>query len=211
MGDLSFQGVKTGGVFGFFHNQLTRLREKYLPYMGYRNIVWQDGYEADDLIAALCKRFTPKSKDDAIIVSSDADLFQLLSNPRVSIWNPQKKVLLTGEKFREKYGIDPTMWASVKAVAGCLSDNIRGIDRVGEKTAIKFLAGCLNPKTQAHRNIILGNKRWAENKRLTELPLDGTKVWELVEDKTSDERWNRAMEKLGMKSLIRGRVKGTKR
>jgi len=265
MGDLSFGGVKNGGVYGFFrelvtlqerwqtnrfvfcfdvgrskrrdmnsdykanrkewetdeeckvheeiYNQLTCLREKYLPYMGYRNIVWQKGYEADDLIAAICRFPTlgHKSEDTAIIVSADADLFQILDNPRVSIWNPQKKELLDGDSFREKWGISPSSWASVKAIAGCTSDNIRGIERVGEKTAVKFLSGTLNPDTKAHRNIVLGRKIWSENLNLTQLPLDGTKQWRFVEDKTSDERWNKAMGKLGMKSLIRGRVKGVRK
>jgi len=184
--------------------QLYRLRTNYLPAIGYRNVFWQDGYEADDVIASICQD-RPRG-EEIVIVASDADLYQLLIQGWVSMWNPQKKQAVTAESFSREWGIDPTMWSDVKAIAGCSSDNVKGVKGVGEKTAVRFLTGKLKDTTKAFAAIVANRDVWERNLHLTRLPFKGTERFELVDDCLTRDRWNMLMERLGMKSLVgRGR------
>ena len=182
-----------------FRKQVKKVREEYLSEMGYSNIFYQKGYESDDIIASVCKNL-PEG-DEAIIVSADHDLYQLLSN-KVSIFHPQKNELLTLEKFKSEYKIKPKRWAWVKAISGCSSDNITGIKGVGEKTAIKYLLGELKETTKTYKAIEEQKEElWKKNGKLTKLPLEGTKVFEIKEDKVSKEAWRKIASKLGMRSI----------
>ena len=117
------------------------LRTKILPYMGFRNIFQISGYEADDLFGYLVKNY-PEEK--FVIIARDEDLFQLLDGGRV-VLNDLKKEH-TEKDFKETYfNLEPCQWAEVKAFAGCNSDNIKGIEKVGNITAAKYIQ-CLLPK-----------------------------------------------------------------
>ena len=112
-------------------DQFKMLRTEVLPNLGFANVFVQPGYEADDLIAHVVQRFP----DKYIIVSGDEDLYQLLGEDRfisTMIYQPIKKNLVTTKSFYEKYGIDPVAWSTVKALAGCTSDNVEGIKGVGK-------------------------------------------------------------------------------
>ena len=184
--------------------QLYRLRTNYLPAIGYRNVFWQYGYEADDVIASICQD-RPRG-EEIVIVASDADLYQLLIQGWVSMWNPQKKQSITAESFSREWGIDPTMWSDVKSIAGCPGDNVQGVKGVGEKTAVRFLTGKLKDTTKAFAAIVANRDVWERNLHLTRLPFKGTERFELVDDCLTRDRWNMLMERLGMKSLVgRGR------
>jgi 5'-3' exonuclease len=110
-----------------------------------------------------------------VIVSGDADLYQLLRYERVIMFIPRSNALYTSSDFEEEYGIKPSRWSRVKAMAGCSSDDIPPvIPRVGEKTVIKFLTDRLTParskalKTQfeTEDNMMI----YTRNKFLTILP-----------------------------------------
>ena len=74
----------------------------------------------------------------------------------------------------------------MKAISGCSSDNITGIKGVGEKTAIKYLLGELKETTKTYKAIEEQKEElWKKNGKLTKLPLEGTKVFEIKEDKVS--------------------------
>lgn len=180
--------------------QLTKLRKDYLPSLGFQNILWQKGYEADDVIA---KVIEDRPKRTFIVVSADQDLFQLLRGERVLIWNPHKKIRWTQKSFEETYGISPDLWADVKAIAGCSSDNIAGVRGIGEKTAIKFLSGRLAENSAAFKKIVKGNKQWQRNLGLVRLPYPGMKPFTLKKDKTTPEKWKALIDRLGMKSLAK--------
>ncbi len=180
--------------------QLYRLRTAYLPIMGFRNLLWRDGYEADDVMASVCHNM-PKG-DEAVVVSTDEDLFQLLS-PRVIIWNPRKKKPVTEKSFQASYGIDPMQWPLVKAIAGCSSDDVQGVKGVGEKTAIKYITGGLKPTTKAFGAIVASTKKIERNLKLVTLPFPGTGVFGLQEDQVTAKKWDAVMVELGMKSLRR--------
>ena len=103
-----------------------------------------EGYEADDLIGTL-SRIGEEEGDDVYILSGDHDDFQLISD-KVKVIMPQSgknkppRVLYTKELFEETYGVDPNVFVHVKALMGDNSDNIRGVEKVGEKTAFKLIA-----------------------------------------------------------------------
>jgi DNA polymerase-1 len=102
------------------------------------------GYEADDLIGTL-SRMGEQSGMDVFIFSGDHDDFQLISD-RVSVVMPQSgkdkdpRVLFNRAKFEETYGVKPEVFVQVKALMGDNSDNIKGVEKVGEKTAFKLIA-----------------------------------------------------------------------
>jgi DNA polymerase-1 len=118
------------------NKQMNILRTEVLPELGFKNNLIATGYEADDLIAE-CSRKSP-----CVIVSTDSDLFQLI-NSDVTIYNPITKKIWTYDGFIDKYTITPTAWIIVKSMMGDNTDNIIGINGVGEKTAIKYITGNL--------------------------------------------------------------------
>lgn len=102
------------------------------------------GFEADDLIGTLSKQGEDAGMD-VFIFSGDHDDFQLISD-KVSVVMPQSgkgkepRVLFDREKFETTYGVKPELFVHVKALMGDNSDNIKGVDKVGEKTAFKLIA-----------------------------------------------------------------------
>lgn len=180
-------------------SQIRLLRSQYLPSLGHKNNFYQHGYEADDVIASLVKQSLPP-RTDTIIISADHDLFQLLGR-YVTMYNPHRKELMTEQLLREQYGVSPTAWVEVKAIAGCSSDNIQGIKGVGEKTAAAFLGGRLKETTKAYQAITQGNRIWRRNLKLVELPLYGVKKFKLREDDVSTAAWQALVDRLGFESL----------
>lgn len=100
-----------------------------------------DGYEADDLIAtyavqAKAQGFTVK------IVSGDKDLLQLVEDG-IEVLTPKmgfaKEVNYTPQVFEEKYEFVPARFIEYKAIVGDKSDNIIGVEKIGDKTARKLI------------------------------------------------------------------------
>ena len=149
------------------YRQFVELRKKVLPEFGFKNVFIQKGIEADDLIASIVRA----NKNEYIVVSHDEDLYQLLN--LAPIYNPRKKILIDADYFKKQYGIDPDDWSKVKAIAGCGSDSVGGIENVGEKTAIKYLTGTLK-KGKAYDSIREGNDVILRNKKLVYLPFSET-------------------------------------
>lgn len=182
-----------------YREQVRRLREEDLFKLGFRNVLWEEGYEADDLMASVCLFSLPKN-DQAIVVTSDSDLWQMIT-PRVSVFDPRTGRRRTLQWFSQQYGLSPCQWADVKAIAGCSSDNVRGIDGVGEKSAVAFLGGKMNVEHKRYKAIVDGNERWRRNLRLVQLPYEGCPCFELREDRVTREKWRRTCERWGMRSL----------
>jgi DNA polymerase-1 len=184
-----------------FREQVKIIRKVYLKEIGYKNNFYQKGYEADDIIAVLCKEVIPQ-RDTAIIISADQDLYQLL-NKRISIYHPQKKKVVTEESFAKEYGIKPFWWPRVKALAGCSTDNIKGVMGVGEKTAIKYLRGELKKESNIYPKIIAEEKNGLidRNLKLVRLPFIGVNSFRLRKDKLSRSGWNNVLKSLGIKSI----------
>lgn len=181
--------------------QIGLLRNEYLYDLGFNNIFWQKGYEADDIIASIVKN-SLSEEDDAVIVCSDHDMYQLLVAGKVIMFDPRQKKVTTEVDFTKEYGISPSQWIDVKAFAGCSSDEVEGIPGIGEKTACKFIQGKLKPTTKTYEKILYGKDIYHRNLRLVKLPFEGAKIFTLVEDKVNNLKWRSLMQKLGMKSLL---------
>lgn len=183
-----------------FQIQMKKLRTEYLPTIGYQNIFLQEGYESDDIIAVVCQAITP-DLEEGVIVTADHDLYQLIRN-NIICYNPQTKIQMTVGKFINTYGITPKQWIKVKAIAGCPSDNIKGIERVGEVIAIKYIQKELGKGCKAYRSIKTGWRSVVlRNRTLVELPYKGTKPVRLVQDRISQVGWNKVTKALNMKSI----------
>ena len=102
------------------------------------------GYEADDLIGTL-SRLAEDEGDEVFILSGDHDDFQLISD-KTKVILPQSgkgkppRVLYDKELFFNENGITPDRFIYVKALMGDSSDNIKGVDKVGPKTAFRLIA-----------------------------------------------------------------------
>ena len=95
------------------------------------------GYEADDLIATYaCK--VRDAGGEAIIVSSDKDLMQLIGDG-VVMWDPMKDRLLAEEAVMEKFGVTPDKVVEVQALIGDSVDNVPGAPGIGPKTAAQLI------------------------------------------------------------------------
>jgi DNA polymerase-1 len=90
--------------------------------------------EADDAIAYLAGCLDPQPK---VVVSSDKDLWQLVS-PTTKIFWPVKKKYITTQEMIDNDGCLPQNWVYMKALLGDGSDNIKGVHGVGEVSAKKL-------------------------------------------------------------------------
>ena len=97
-------------------------------------------YEADDIVGTIVK-MTEEDKDFAsVIVSSDKDLLQLISDEtEVKLLKQTGFIRYNHETFIADYGIEPIRMIDLKALMGDSSDNIPGVKGIGEKTALKLL------------------------------------------------------------------------
>lgn len=181
--------------------EIRRIRDEILPELGYRNILFQKGYEADDLIARTCEILP--STDTIIVVSSDKDLYQLLSK-NVLIWNPIKRTPYTIRSFKAEFQLASTQWPTIKALAGCVSDGVMGVKGIGEKTAVKYLLGRLKVTSKAHLLIAdEGLEIMKRNLPLVTLPYKGCKIPKFRKDKVTSEKWKTVLRRLGMTTLIK--------
>lgn len=98
----------------------------------------QEGYEADDVIATLTRQAVEHGLA-VVIVSGDKDLLQLVCDPEVCQWDPQKDRIFTEEGVAEKFGVTPRQIVDYLALVGDSSDNVPGVKGVGEKTARQLL------------------------------------------------------------------------
>lgn len=94
--------------------------------------------ETDDLIAGYA--LTYGQENEIVISSFDSDFFQLITD-KVSVlrYRGDKTTICTSEYIKEKFGITPTQYAEFKSLTGDASDNIKGADKVGSKTAALLL------------------------------------------------------------------------
>ncbi|MCD4813125.1 DNA polymerase I [bacterium] len=100
------------------------------------------GLEADDLIGTL-SRMAEKEKFETLILSSDKDLFQLVT-PKVHIARTVRGgkgeyEILDEAGVKRVFGVEPGYVRDMLALMGDASDNIPGVPGVGEKTAIQLV------------------------------------------------------------------------
>lgn len=91
------------------------------------------GFEADDLIATYARQAETAGMD-VIIISSDKDLMQLVSD-RISMFDALKNRTIGRTEVKEKFGVAPEKVVDVQALAGDSTDNVPGVPGIGIKTA----------------------------------------------------------------------------
>ncbi len=104
----------------------------HIPYLEY------DDIEADDIIGTLSKKFMIET----CILSSDRDMLQLIDD-NTSVYMMKKGLSemakMDEEALMKEWNLKPYQIIEYKGLAGDSSDNIKGVEGVGDKTAIKLL------------------------------------------------------------------------
>lgn len=98
-------------------------------------------YEADDIAGTLSKIASEKNFDNYLL-TGDKDYFQLV-NENTRVLFTRKGItemdIITVDKIKEEYEIEPLEFIELKALMGDQSDNIPGIYGIGEKTGLKLI------------------------------------------------------------------------
>jgi DNA polymerase-1 len=148
------------------------------------------GFEADDIIATLAKRYADEGLD-VTVVTGDKDLMQVVSS-RVQLLDTMKSKISGRTEVIERFGVPPEQVLEVLGLAGDSSDNIPGVPGIGEKTA-----SCLIQEFGTIENLLTnidqvkGKKRqenlrkYAEQARLSRQLVD--LVYDLEIDVTVDD------------------------
>ena len=96
------------------------------------------GLEADDVIGGLATQAIANPDVEVVIVSSDKDFSQLV-NDRITIFDSMKGKRIGQQEVFEKYGVRPDQFVDYLAIVGDSSDNVKGVEGVGPKGAMKLL------------------------------------------------------------------------
>ena len=109
---------------------------KIISLMGIK-LIMIPGVEADDVIGTLAEQAREK-KLNTVISTGDKDMTQLVCE-NVSVVNTMSGELLNENGVLKKFGVGPALITDYLALIGDKSDNVPGVDKVGPKTAVKWL------------------------------------------------------------------------
>ncbi len=122
--------------------------------------IQKENFEADDILATLSTQGQAAGMH-VLVVSGDRDTIQLVNNDVTLLYPSARGVAelkrYTPDSVEERYGIRPDQYPDIAALVGETSDNLPGVDKVGEKTAVKWIQqyGSLT-EVLAHRDEIGG-------------------------------------------------------
>ncbi len=122
--------------------QIIKARDLF-PQFGIR-VFEKPGFEADDLIATLAKKFGDEPNLQVIILTGDLDTLQLVRDGHILVRVFKRGITETmtydERAIEERYlGLRPDQLADYKALVGDTSDNVKGVEGVGPKTATALL------------------------------------------------------------------------
>jgi DNA polymerase-1 len=109
---------------------------RIISLMGIK-LIMISGVEADDVIGTLAEQARQK-KLNTVISTGDKDMTQLVCD-NVSVVNTMSGELLDANGVEKKFGVGPELITDYLALIGDKSDNVPGVDKVGPKTAVKWL------------------------------------------------------------------------
>lgn len=105
-------------------------------------VLTKPDYEADDILATLATQGAAEGFD-VLVCSGDRDTIQLVTDDVTLLYPSVQGVSqlkrYTPESVVEKYGLPPHNYPDIAALVGETSDNLPGVPKVGEKTAVKWL------------------------------------------------------------------------
>src|SRR5512135_231934 len=117
-----------------------------------------EGYEADDVLGSIARTCADKGMGIKI-VTGDRDLLQLV-NARTAVYLAgDEQNYVTDQDVIRKLGVRPDQVVDYKAIVGDKSDNIPGVQGVGEKTAVALLEK-FSSLDGIYQNIDEVEKRW---------------------------------------------------
>ena len=151
-------------------------------------VLTKDGIEADDILATLSVQGAAQGYD-VLLVSGDRDTIQLVNND-VTLLYPSVQGVSQLKRYdpvtvQERYGVRPEQYPDIAALVGETSDNLPGVPKVGEKTAVKWLTqfgsldellaraeeikGVVGGNLREHMDAVLRNRKL--NRLLTDVEL----------------------------------------
>ena len=110
--------------------------QKAISAMGWPMMI-KDSVEADDVIGTLSKKANA-NKIKVIISTGDKDLAQLV-NKETTLINTMTNEKLDIDGVKNKFGVPPSLIIDYLTIIGDTADNVPGIEKVGPKTAVKWL------------------------------------------------------------------------
>ncbi len=101
-------------------------------------LIIEPGYEADDVIGTLAEQGRDSGRE-VLISTGDKDMAQLVG-PHITLVNTMSDTLLDADGVFGKFGVHPEQIIDYLTLVGDSVDNVPGVDKVGPKTAAKWLA-----------------------------------------------------------------------
>ena len=100
-------------------------------------VLEKEGFEADDIIGTLARRFAAEGLQ-IVIASGDKDLMQLVTEDIIMI-DTMKNVTYDREEVEKRFGVGPEKVAEILGLMGDSSDNIPGVPGIGAKSAQRLM------------------------------------------------------------------------
>ncbi|MCF7926936.1 MAG: DNA polymerase I [Candidatus Izimaplasma sp.] len=182
--------------------------------------------EADDIIGTYTTKYY-EDFDEIEIISNDKDLLQLI-NDKVTLHTTQRgkkpDIYYTENYLKEKMGVTPAQITDMKGLSGDSSDNLPGIPRIGDKTALKLLneydtlenviehkdeiTGKLGERVREYYEDAIMCKKLATIKTDVALKYD---INDIEYKGVDEEKMNQFFTKLDLHSLIKRNLGNTER
>ena len=110
---------------------------EWVEKMGFANLA-KEGFEADDIITTVTK-FAREQGMKVKVVSHDKDLYQLIDDGMVVMYDSIKRKEIDEAACIEKFGVRPKDFIDFQAIVGDSSDNVPGVKGIGIKGAAKLI------------------------------------------------------------------------
>lgn len=101
-------------------------------------VVRVEGVEADDVIGTAVLRWLGEGRGDVVVASTDKDLHVLVAYG-ARLWDHFKSEWHDRDWVMKRFGVSPEMLTDLLAITGDPTDDIPGIDKVGQKTGARLL------------------------------------------------------------------------
>ena len=110
---------------------------EWIEQMGFASLS-REGFEADDIIATVTK-FAKEKGIKVRIVSHDKDLYQMIEDGKVEMYDSVKKQVVDEQACVDKFAVHPKDFINFQAILGDSSDNVPGVKGIGKVGASKLI------------------------------------------------------------------------
>jgi len=109
---------------------------RIVPALGFA-VCEEVGVEADDVIGTLACRAVEQGCD-VVVVTGDKDMIQIVGE-HVTLWDTMRDRWTRVEDVQRRFGLEPRQLVDVMALMGDATDNVPGVEGIGEKTAVALI------------------------------------------------------------------------